>query len=108
MVLGCIACKNTDAQTAIIPFDKEQWNVKEGEFYANRENMLPDLMSSDTIKALKKDGIIELLGTPDRIDNNHLFYNIARTEVFSLPMHTRSLVIKLKEDGTVEWVKIHE
>ncbi len=106
--VGFLACRNNDSSIGSTTFEQEKWSVKDGEFYPNRQSMLPELLSRDTLKTLKKEGIIELLGEPDRIDNNHLFYNVARTEVFSLPMHTRSLVIKLKDDDSVEWVKIHE
>ena len=108
----CLSCKNTEeastTKTTETAFDKTKWNTKEGKDYPYRESMIDNLISNDTIKKLNKDGILNLLGEPERIDNNHLFYMIAQERLESWPIHTKTMVIKLKEDGTVDWVKIHE
>ncbi|MCF6130277.1 hypothetical protein L1S35_11385 [Flavobacterium sp. AS60] len=110
--LPCLACKNSDennseAQTEIT-FEKEKWKIQEGEDYPYRNSMLNDLVSSGRIKTLTKVEILDLLGKPNRIDNNHFFYMIAQERIQSWPLHTKTLVIKLKDDESVEWVKIHE
>lgn len=69
--------------------------------------MLDDLIDSVTLKGLRHDSLINLLGQPDRIENGHLFYNIHRKEIVSFTLSTKTFVIKLTKDSTVEWRKIH-
>lgn len=76
--------------------------------YLYRNEMLKDLISNHSLKGLKKDELIDLLGPPDRIDSGYLFYMIAQKRLYFFPLHTKTLVIKLAKDSTVEWRKIHE
>lgn len=107
----CFSCKKNneekpEPQTAIA-FNSEKWSVKENDDYQNRESMIENLISSDTLKKLNKAGIFNLLGEPDRIDNNHFFYQIDQSRIGSWPVSTKMLVIKMKKEDKVEWVKIH-
>ena len=115
----CIACTNDrvkyteDMQTkpeSALAFDKTKWQTKEGKDYPFREKMLNDLLYSDTIRTLNKTQILTLLGEPswDRENKNFLYYMITQKRVFSWPLHTRTMVIKLRENDTIEWIKIHE
>ena len=108
--LCCISCKNNneDNTKTETSFNKEKWIIKEKEDYPYRDSMLDDLISNGKLKTLNKASVIDFLGEPNRIDNNYLFYLIAQERIQSWPLHTKTLVIKLKDDGTVEWVKIHE
>jgi hypothetical protein len=112
LLFCCLSCKKTEEasteKASGILFDKTKWNTKEGENYPYRDKMIDNLISSDTIKKLNKDSILNLLGEPERIDNNHLFYIVAQERLQSWPLHTKTMVIKLKDDGTVDWVKTHE
>lgn len=76
--------------------------------YPYRDNMLKDLLAKDTLHRVKKDSLLSLLGSPDRRDSNYLFYMIAQRRLGVLPLHTKTMVIKLTKDSAVEWVKIHE
>lgn len=110
--LACLSCKDnskeiTKNESEAPVFDKEKWNAADDSGYLLRERMLPDLMSNDTLKQLKKEGIVALLGEPSRVDNNYLFYTVSQKRLFALPLSTKSLVIKLRDDGSVEWVKTH-
>jgi hypothetical protein len=112
LCLACLSCKDDRAETvgneeAVPTFDKEKWNAADDSGYLFRERMLPGLLASDTLKKLKKDAIIDLLGEPKRTDNKYLFYTVSEKRVFALPMSVKSLVIKLRDDGSVEWVKTH-
>lgn len=91
-------------------FDKTKWKTKKGWGYAYRNEMVNDLMNDPEVKALKKDEVLDLLGEPDfyRIDSNYLYYLIDQKRALLLPLHTKTLVIKLPEDSTIEWMKIHE
>lgn len=89
-------------------FDKEKWAVKSDAAYAYRAMMFQDLIDSKRLKQLKKAAVLELLGTPDRTDSLYLFYTILQKRALFFPLQTKSMVIKLKENDSVEWVKIHE
>ena len=60
------------------------------------------------LRDLKRDEILELLGEPTRVDTNYLFYRVSQKRLGLWPIHTKSMVIQLAEDSTVNWVKIHE
>ncbi len=117
MTIIVFACKKTE-EAAAVPhksantnseaFDSAKWQRKVNMDYEFREDMYKGLIKSDTLKKLRKPGIIAMLGEPDRIDNNHLFYTISRKRLEFVTLHTRTMVIKLKPDESVEWVKIHE
>ena len=90
-------------------FDKEKWATREGRHYPYRNAMLNDLIANVKLHGLKKDSLIELLGEPDRCNEGHLYYTIRQPYLGNLvPLYTKSLVIKLTKDSTVEWRKIHE
>jgi len=117
LVLTCLACQNTEKTNPIetqketrqvMSFDKEKWAVKSDAAYAYREMMLQDLIDSKRLKQLKKAAILELLGMPDRTDSLYLFYTILQKRALFFPLQTKSMVIKLKDNDSVEWVKIHE
>jgi hypothetical protein len=91
-----------------IKFEKTQWQVKDFEDYPFRNAMLDDLIDSRIIKPLNKDQILELLGQPDRINENYLYYRVAQTRLGAWPLHTKTLVIKIPEDGSENLVMIHE
>lgn len=113
--ISTISCKNdVDGNNADNPepqaeiaFNQKKWQIKNENDYPYRKDMISHLIASDTIKTLNKAGIIDLLGQPDRIDNDHLFYQIDQKRIASWPISTKTLVIKMENDEVVEWVKIH-
>jgi len=117
LLLGCLACKTereeksdvVDRGTeAEITFDKTKWRAREGSDYPYRDQMLNDIVYNDTVRELNEDEIIELLGEPDRSNDGYLYYMIAQKRLGFWPLHTKTLVIKLAEDSTIDWIKIHE
>ncbi len=88
-------------------FDKVQWQAKEGEAYPYRDELLQNLIDSVNLKNIPYDSIINILGQPDRVNEGHLYYNISRKEMGAVTLGTKSFVIKLKADSTVEWRKVH-
>lgn len=89
-------------------FDPEKWSIKKGQDYPYREQMYLDIAYNDTVRTLSKTELTALLGEPDRIQEGHLYYQISQSRLGFWPLHTRTLVIKVKEDDSIEWIKIHE
>ena len=105
-----IACKNKDKKQEEQKFDKSKWGSQVDKTYPQRNLMIKDLINNHTLKGLKKEEVYNLLGEPSRTNNGYLYYTIDQ-QFFpntSWPIHTKTLVIKLTKDSTVEWRKIHE
>ncbi len=115
LLLYCVACNtekkeepgSAEGQENVV-FDKIRWRVKEGLDYPYREQMLHDLVYNDTVRALNKDKILELLGEPDRSNDGYLYYTVAQKRLILWPLRTKTLVIKLSDNSTIDWIKIHE
>jgi len=92
-------------------FDKDKWLQKQGDYYPFRDEMLDSILHTQLVKSLNKTEIIKLLGEPSyyREDRNYLYYLIKKKVFFGVwTLHTKTLVIKIKDDKTVKWIKIHE
>ena len=106
--LFCFACKHKE-HLKQEKFDKVKWAILEGGEYPYRNAMLQDLIDHYALHGLKKDSVINLLGPPTHMENSHLYYLVDQQLIAkSFPLHTKTLVIKLTKDSTVEWRKIHE
>ena len=102
---------NIDALANTVVFDKDKWLEHEGDYYPFRDEMLESILYTDLVRSLDKSGIIKLLGEPTyyRNNKNFLYYLIKKKTLLGVwTLHTKTLVIKLKEDMTVEWIKIHK
>ena len=127
LLFGCLACVKDEKsekpeapsdtslaseEVEVTPdsiFNKEQWLIKDGPDYPYRDRMVADLMTNQGIRKLKYDEIIERLGEPDRINEGHLYYRVNQTRLGDfLVLHTKTMVIQLAPDSTVNWIKIHE
>ena len=113
----CFACKSdkeenvenqTKNQVGETVFDKEKWKAKDGKDYSYRDKMINDVVYNDTIRTLNKEQLLELLGKPDYIREGHLYYRINEIRIGNWPIKTKTMVIKLVEDRSIEWIKIHE
>ena len=91
----------------MINFESEKWQIKEGGQYLYREQMLNDLIHNDSIRSLSQKELLSLLGPPKKIDNNHIFYLISEKKAI-ITLHTKTLVIKYKNEEELEWMKIHQ
>ncbi len=89
-------------------FDQNKWRVKKGDTYPFRDRMLKDVVYNDTIRSLNQLELTDLLGPPDRINENHLYYTIARKGLGAFTLNEKTMVVKIKEDNSIEWIKIHE
>jgi hypothetical protein len=113
----CLACSNpgdknfengAEDQENEMVFDKTKWIRKEGEDYLFRDKMVNRIVHNDTIRTLNKNEILFLLGEPDRINENHLYYTISQKRLGFWPIHTKTMVIKFKTVDAIDWIKIHE
>ena len=116
-VIGFISCNNAgdgklendeEATAGQMKFDEAKWKAQEGEDYPYRENMLDDVIYNDTLRALDKDQILDVLGAPNRVNENYLYYTISRKRLGSWTLHAKTMVIKFDADDSIEWIKIHE
>ncbi len=116
LFLCCFACNKASEEQpdeVIIEtktefkFDKVKWRSKDDKDYPYRDQMVDDILYNEAVRALKKDGVIELLGAPDRYNDGHLYYQISQKRIGSWPLKTKTLVIKLSEDESIEWIKLH-
>ena len=110
LFLCCLACKNTGKEAKQEKFDKIKWGTTYGAQYPYRDNMLTDLITNYELTGLKKGEVVNLLGPPNRSGSGYLFYTIVYEYRGNspVPLHTKTLVIKLAKDSTVEWREIHE
>ncbi|MEO6132366.1 MAG: hypothetical protein ABIQ02_10995 [Saprospiraceae bacterium] len=89
-------------------FDLAKWKTKDKNDYPYREEMYKEVLYSDSFRRLKKEAVLDMLGMPDKVDSLYLFYLVAQKRIGFFPLNSKTLVIKLSDDGSVEWVKIHE
>ena len=117
LFIFCFACKTggvdnvenqKNNQGNEILFDKEKWKTKDGKDYTFRYKMLNDIIYNDTIRTLNKDKLLDLLGEPDYSREGHLYYRINETRLGNWTLKTKTMVIKLVDDKSIEWIKIHE
>lgn len=110
-ILVLTSCKKqneTVTVNQIIEFNKEKWLIQDGYTYPNRDGMLPVLFANDTLKKLKRDDIYNLLGEPNRTDKNYLFYIVSQRRIGVFPLNTKTLVVKLQGNDSLNKVMIHE
>jgi hypothetical protein len=102
--------KNIRLSNAVI-FDKDKWLEHEGDYYPFREKMLVNILHTNLVRSFNKSETIKLLGEPTyyRENKNYLYYLINKKTLLGIwTLHTKTLVIKFKDDKTVEWIKVHE
>ena len=91
-----------------IPFDREQWGMKAGPSYIYRDQMVDAVLYSETLRNVKRTTLLEWLGKPDREQEGHLYYTILENRLGFWTLNQKAIVIKLKADNSVEWIKLHE
>ena len=102
--------KNATLKNKIV-FDKNKWLEHEGDYYPFRDKLLESILHTDLVRNLSGNEVIKLLGEPSyyRDNKNYLYYLIKKKTLLGIwTLHTKTLVIKLKEDKTVEWIKVHK
>ncbi len=104
LFISCLACTTVDE----IPFDKEKWMLKEGKDYLYRNQMVNAIVYNDTIRTLNKKQLLTLLDTPSYTREGHMYYRITENRLGNWTLHTKTMVVKLLEDESIDWIKIHE
>jgi hypothetical protein len=107
-MLTLFSCRGRNGEMAPKKFDPALWTVGTEGAHPHRESMLNDLIASRRLKGKPADTVVALLGAPTRVDNGHLFYRVREERIGSFITNTKTLVIKLTPDSTVEWTKIHQ
>lgn len=110
VLLFLASCSSSDQKESTKvdnKFDKQKWAELYDSEFIYRQDMLDDLISNYLQHGMKQDSVMRLLGEPDRIDNGHLFYKISQKKLGFFPLATKTLVIKFKQDSTLEWRKVH-
>ncbi|MCB0280198.1 MAG: hypothetical protein KDD94_11870 [Calditrichaeota bacterium] len=80
-----------------IPFDAAKWQIKEKRKYPWRKQMTDELLYTDTLRLLNKEEILSLLGEPDRMDKNYLFYIIDQGRIGYWVLSQQTLVVILSD-----------
>ncbi|MEQ3690382.1 MAG: hypothetical protein ABNG98_02565 [Flavobacterium sp.] len=113
--LSCIACEKSEPKESkiksvqpIIELNKVNWNTKEGEEYSFRELLIDSVIENKELRSLKQNELLNVLGEPNRMENNHLYYTISQKKLGFWPLNQKTLVIKYSESDTITWIKIHE
>ena len=97
-----------DTPKEIRKFNQNDWAIKTDDGYPYRAAMLDDVVFNKRIRALKKDSLMVVLGRPDRKNENYLYYLIDQNRIGFWPLNTKTMVIKLSDSLSIEWIKIHE
>ncbi|HKJ06471.1 MAG TPA: hypothetical protein VJ970_03310 [Flavobacteriaceae bacterium] len=89
-------------------FNRAKWDIKENNTYVYRKYMMDDIVYNDTIRDLNKQQILNLLGEPNRVNENHIYYLIDETRLIFWPLHTTMVVFRFNDKDEVVWIKIHK
>lgn len=98
---------NMTDQSLAQKFNKELWNTSNDGAYPHRIKFIDNILYSDTIRNLNKTQAMKLLGVPDYEKEDHLYYKISQTKLGFWTLHSKTLVIKIKENDSIDWIKMH-
>lgn len=110
LLLACEgeSTRQNDTEEVTAAYDKSKWLAREGDDYLHRAEMLNTVLYNDSLRSLPESGVLNMLGDPDRRQDGHLYYKIEENRTFGWTLHATYLVVKLTDDGKVEWIKVHE
>ena len=114
VIIGFISCKKEKETTesfqeeTIIELNKVNWNKKEADDYLYRELLIDSVIENKELRSLGQNELLNVLGEPNRMENNHLYYTISQKKLGFWPLNQKTLVIKYSENDTITWIKIHE
>lgn len=112
LILSCDSSEEASGSNASelekIVFETEKWKEKKLDNYPYRLLMYKEILYSDSVRELSKADVLKMLGDPDREENNHLYYRIERNQIGFWTLNQKSLVLKFRNDDSVEWIKLYE
>ena len=88
-----------------LAFQSVLWQTQEGNIYPYRPAMADSVLYSEALRQIDSNNLITQLGPPDRIENGHLYYLIEEKKLGWFTLSASYIVIKMAEDGSVEWIK---
>tara|TARA_R110000868_G_scaffold43881_4_gene147367 strand:+ start:593 stop:967 length:375 start_codon:yes stop_codon:yes gene_type:complete len=91
------------------PFNSEIWKQKGRDWWMTdvRENMLTDLIISDTLNGLTNIQVVELLGEPESTNQEEITYLVREKYESGIdPVYIKHLLIRLDSLNTVTDYKI--
>lgn len=116
-ILIFVSCAKTDKEQFVENiestkkdslFNRAKWDIKQDGAYVYRKEMMEDIVYNDTIRDLNREQIIDLLGEPDRVKNNYIYYLISEKKLVFWPLHTTMIVFRFNEQDEIVWLKIHK
>ncbi len=109
LIILAFSCTNKSKNTSLAhgSFTTAKWLESVNHIYPYRNQMLQNLIDSVPLKQMNYQEVIKLLGKPDRTEDGHLYYKIGEKKFGDFILSTKTFVIKLRADSTVEWRKIH-
>ena len=72
-----------------------------------RNQMVEDVLYNDTIRTLRKDQILDVLGAPSKEVSGHFYYDVSKKQIGPWTVKARSLVVKFNDLDSIEWIKLY-
>ncbi len=92
-------------------FDSELWRQKGVDWWITdvRENMVTDLLESDTLIGLNQSSVIELLGEPERSDSLRMVYIVKEKYGRNIdPDYILDLIVEYNDSNEVIHCKLEK
>ncbi len=105
LLLFCSACSSSDETKPDIKFDGTKWNMKDGDSYTFRKQMVNDLLQNYKWSEVKKDSLIKMLGNPDEIEDDIFLLYSYDHKYFGQFTKSTQLIFELAPDSTVKLVR---
>ncbi len=107
-LLSSCKCNNSQApkEPDVVRFDKIKWQQKDDQGYTYRDKMAGDLITSKTLDGLKRADVLNLLGNPDRNEQNYLFYELLEEKAYGFSLNKKVMLVYIGADSVVENVSV--
>ena len=109
VLLFCSACGKQSPQQPDIKFEKTKWSLKTEGHYTYRKQMVNDLLSNYEWYGVRKDSVIEMLGSPDNMEEGNLMYDYeSKPFLGGLGTTIEAIVFELAPDSTVKVARLND
>ncbi len=113
IIIGIVSLASGACRQApeAVSFNPQKWAIETEAGFPYRAPMLADFLARYKGQNLSNDSLTALLGAPDntdRPDKSYRYYTVSETRLGFMPLHKTILVVKMRPDSTVEWMKVHE
>lgn len=102
-LLGSCKCNNSQPpkEPEVIRFDKIKWQLKDDQGYTYRDHMATDLITNRTLEGLKRADVLNLLGNPNKNDQNYLFYDLLEEKAYGFSLNKKVMLVYIGADSVV-------